>query len=112
MGQAQVASPGEPLHELCASLSWLENHQATMSLIIHQVSYTRPSKSEVLSYSPGEVPWWLDISSNAEVPGPLLEERVYHALGLGPLHGQGRRCHLLPLLSLFGDHCSSAITSI
>merc|ERR1719471_2407509 len=28
---------------------------------------------------------------------------------LGPLDGQGRRCHLLPLLSLFGDHCSSLV---
>merc|ERR1719193_1538499 len=68
-----------------------------------------PLETDVLGplNEPGEVPWWLDISSDAEVPGPLLEERVNHALGFGPLHGQGRRCHLLPLLSLFGDHCSS-----
>ena len=40
------------------------------------------------------------------------EERVDHALDLGPLHSQGRRCHRLSLLSLFGDHFSSAIASI
>merc|ERR1719342_407936 len=70
-----------------------------------------PLETDVLGplNEPGEVPWWLDISSNAEVPGSLLEERVDHSLGLGPLHGQRRRCHLLPLLSLFGDHCSSLV---
>merc|ERR1719273_1567354 len=70
-----------------------------------------PLKTDVLGplNEPGEVPWWLNISSNAEVPGPLLEERVNHALGLGPLHGEGRSRHLLSLLSLFGDHCSSLV---
>ena len=62
--------------------------------------------------APGEIPWWLDVSSDSEVPAPLLEERVDDALGLGPLDGEGRCRHLLSLLTLLGDHFSSAIASI
>merc|ERR1719290_741441 len=68
-----------------------------------------PLETDVLGplHKPGEIPWWLDVSSDSEVPAPLLKERVDDALRLWPLHGKWGCRHLLSLLSLFGDHFSS-----
>merc|ERR1719427_809991 len=68
-----------------------------------------PLETDVLGpfHKPGEVPWWLDVSSDSEVPAPLLKERVDHALCLWPFHSKWRRSHLLSLLALFSDHFSS-----
>merc|ERR1719266_134246 len=68
-----------------------------------------PLETDVLGplHEPGEVPGRLDVRTDAEVPGALLEQGVHHALGLGALDGEGRRGHLLSLLSLLGDHLLS-----
>ena len=56
----------------------------------------------------GEVPLGLDVAADAEVPGPLLEERVHHPLHLGLLDGQGGGRNLLPFLLTLGDETISA----
>merc|ERR1719427_223990 len=70
-----------------------------------------PLQTDVLGplHEPGKVPGWLDVSSDAKVPAPLLEERVDHTLRLWPLDGKWRRGHLLSHLSLLGDHFSSLV---
>jgi len=51
-----------------------------------------------------QVPLRLNVLTDAESLGALLEERVDHALDLGLLDGQRGGCHLLSLLTLLVNH--------
>ena len=44
----------------------------------------------------GEVPFELDVLSNAKILRPFLKQGIYHLLGL-LLHNSRGRCHFLPL---------------
>jgi len=47
-----------------------------------------------------QIPLGLDILTDTEVAGSLLEEGVHNPLGIGLLDGQRGGCHLLALLVL------------